>query len=116
MCLNRIHLEHQADKEEVTERRILAPDEHQLELLTELQQRRTMRAHRQEAIRDLANSIIRIVCLIVARYADNHEGPPRHFMWILEVQMRALIIEIFANLTEDSALAPNFSWHSESRL
>lgn len=90
-----------ADKEKVAESRIPAPDDHQLELLTEVRDRRAMSSPSGRHPGRGKFNHTRAVCLIVARYADNHQGPSRHFMWILELQMRALIIGIFALLAED---------------
>ncbi|KAJ9490691.1 hypothetical protein VN97_g2566 [Penicillium thymicola] len=51
-CLNHIYLKHKVNKEIVAKRRILALDDHQLELLMGLRERHTIRAYREEAIRD----------------------------------------------------------------
>lgn len=85
----------------MAERRIPATDDHQLELLTELQERRIIRAHRQEAVRDEANSLMRVVCMIVGRSADDHQGLSHHLTWISELHMRALFVEMFTILAEE---------------
>ncbi|KAJ5192365.1 hypothetical protein N7449_008507 [Penicillium cf. viridicatum] len=98
---NRTQPKHEADNEKVAENRIPVPDDHQLELLAELRERRTIRIDRQEEIRDQATTIMRVVCFIVARYAHGHQGPCRQFLWMLEFQMRVLIVEMITLLAEE---------------
>lgn len=74
--------------------RIPVPDDYQLELLAVLRERRTIRAHRLEFIRGQATSIIRTACLVLDRYSRDYRGPPREFLWILELELRIRIVEM----------------------
>lgn len=62
---------------------------------------------------------MRVVCMIVARYADDHQGPSRHLTWLCELHMRALTVEMFTILAEEEMdgeleadLASSFGLHS----
>ncbi|KAJ9490690.1 hypothetical protein VN97_g2567 [Penicillium thymicola] len=44
---------------------------------------------------------MRAVCLIVARYTRDYQGPSREFLWMLEVELRTLIIEMIALSAEE---------------
>lgn len=98
---NRTQPAHEANKEKVAENRILVLDDHQIEVLAELRERRTIRINRQEEIRDQATTIMRAVCFIVARYAHGHQGPSRQFLWMLELQMRVLTVEMITLSAEE---------------
>lgn len=49
---------------------------------------------RLEAIQHQATTLIRDLCLIVARYARGYQGPYRQFIRIYEIELQNLIIEM----------------------
>ncbi|KAJ5922065.1 hypothetical protein N7516_009768 [Penicillium verrucosum] len=77
------------------------PDEYQLELLSEIQERRTARLARLEEIQQRATTVIRDLRVLVARYARGYQGPYRQFIWMLEHELRTIIIEIIALSAEE---------------
>lgn len=81
--------------------RISTPDNYQLELLTQLRERRAIRAHRPELIRAQATCIMRTACLVVALYSHGVQGASLEFIWISEFALRGLIFEMMALPAEE---------------
>ncbi|KAJ5922066.1 hypothetical protein N7516_009769 [Penicillium verrucosum] len=96
--LHRTQLKHEADKEQVPHSRIPVPDDSQLELLSEIRERRTTRLDRLEDIWQQAMIAIRI---IVSSYAHDYQGPSREFLGMLEVELQTLIIEMISLSAEE---------------
>lgn len=85
----------------MSQSRIPVPGNNELELLAELRERRTTRLDRLEEIQQRAIIIIRDLRLIVARYARGYQGPYRQFIWMLQHELRTIIIEIVALSAEE---------------
>ncbi|KAJ5962912.1 hypothetical protein N7501_007853 [Penicillium viridicatum] len=77
-------------------------DNEQLELLSQLQERREMRNHHRHAIMHEASLIMCDAHRVIARYYTAHQAPSRHALLSLELRLAFLLYEMLRLSAEDA--------------
>jgi hypothetical protein len=81
---------------------IPVPDDEQLELLSQFQERREARNHRRRAIMQEASLIMCYVHMVIARYYSARQDPSRHALLNLELRLAFLLNEMLSLSTDEA--------------
>jgi hypothetical protein len=86
----------------VSDNPIPVPDNEQLGLLSQLQERRELREHHRRAIIHEASPIICYVHLVIARYYCAHQAPSCYALLNLELRLAFLLYDMLSLSTDEA--------------